>query len=75
MQIDLSVAELRELIADPVVDSSDHSRAQFCKDLMVAVRDNAKIPAIKAVRSLTGYGLKESKDLVESVLGAYVPTY
>lgn len=72
MHIEVTVSELRELIDAP---AADPNRAQLCKELMVAVRDNAKIPAIKAVRSLTGYGLKESKDLVESVMGAYVPTY
>ena len=34
----------------------------------VKIRDDKKIHAIKLVRSLTGSGLKESKDLVETVM-------
>jgi ribosomal protein L7/L12 len=41
-------------IAPPVVD-----------ELMKSLRTNQKISAIKAYRTLTGYGLKESKDAVE----------
>lgn len=37
-------------------------------DVTIKVDRNAKIHAIKLVRALTGDGLRESKDLVESVL-------
>ena len=36
---------------------------------------NSKIPCIKAVRQLTGMGLKEAKDFVESELPRNVLTY
>jgi ribosomal protein L7/L12 len=37
--------------------------------LILAVRDGQKITAVKEVRSMTGLGLKEAKDLVENALG------
>ncbi len=40
------------------------------KALIGAVARNEKIAAIKEVRSMTGLGLKEAKDLVEEVLGS-----
>lgn len=36
-------------------------------ELIHAVRADSKIQAIKAIRSLTNLGLRESKDLVDSV--------
>lgn len=38
--------------------------------LMEALATDRKIDAIKLHRQLTGYGLKESKDAVERVIGA-----
>ncbi len=43
------------------------------KDLVRAARADRKIEAIKAVRSMTGQGLKESKDLVEAAWGPTWP--
>jgi ribosomal protein L7/L12 len=42
------------------------------KELMQAVKYGRKIEAIKAYRTLTGEGLKESKDIIETVLWAFV---
>ena len=39
-------------------------------DVMLTSFGTAKVPVIKVVRSLTGLGLKEAKDLVESAPGA-----
>ncbi len=38
--------------------------------LIVAVRNDRKIEAIKQIRTLTGLGLKESKDLVERAMSS-----
>ena len=44
-------------------------------DLMRALAGESKIESIKKLRSITGMGLKESKDLVEAVLcRTYVAT-
>jgi ribosomal protein L7/L12 len=40
--------------------------ARMVADLVKAVSNNERISAIKAVREITGFGLKESKDLVEA---------
>lgn len=40
--------------------------ARMVADLVKAVSANERINAIKAVREITGFGLKESKDLVEA---------
>jgi ribosomal protein L7/L12 len=40
-------------------------------DLLRAMADGRKIEAIKAYRTLTGYGLKESKDAVEAVMSQF----
>jgi ribosomal protein L7/L12 len=39
--------------------------ADACRSLMNATHNGQKIDAIKAVRTLTHYGLREAKDLVE----------
>lgn len=41
---------------------------QHVHDLMNAMAQGRKIEAIKAHRTMTGFGLKESKDVVESVM-------
>ena len=41
---------------------------------LVEVPDDKKISILKAVRSLTGLGLKESKDLIESTPVSLVKT-
>jgi large subunit ribosomal protein L7/L12 len=39
-------------------------------DVVLASFGNSKVPVIKAVREITGLGLKEAKDLVESAPAA-----
>lgn len=41
--------------------------------LFAAMESNRKIEAIKAYRTLTGEGLKESKDAVETVMSKFAP--
>jgi ribosomal protein L7/L12 len=43
--------------------------------LMNSMADGRKIDAIKAHRSLTGDGLKESKDAVDAVMNYVAPAY
>lgn len=43
---------------------TDHDTA--C-DVFYAIKDRKKIEAIKALRTLTGLGLKEAKDLIEII--------
>lgn len=42
-----------------------YPNASLVTDLLVALRDQKKIDAIRAHRAMTGMGLKESKDEVE----------
>lgn len=43
-----------------------HLTAKVLQDLLVAIATGNKIEGIKHIRTLTGYGLKEAKDLYES---------
>jgi len=43
------------------------------QNLIDAMKTGRKIEAIKQLRSLTGCGLKEAKDVVEAVMYAFVP--
>jgi ribosomal protein L7/L12 len=62
---------LRLDLASPMTDGQGRLFKQpigndgWCSALISAVHHNQKIEAIRAVRALTGFGLKESKDLVE----------
>ncbi|MDE0957739.1 MAG: 50S ribosomal protein L7/L12 [Planctomycetota bacterium] len=47
-------------------DGGDEVAEQTEFDVILAAIGDKKIPVIKAVRSITGLGLKEAKDLVES---------
>jgi ribosomal protein L7/L12 len=55
---------LTEINVEPV--SVPYADAAIVNDLLKAMKDGQKIAAIKAYRSLTGLGLKESKDAVEA---------
>lgn len=51
-------------------DFQNSRKALFMRDfasLVQAISSKHKIAAIRAVRSMTGMGLKEAKDVVESV--------
>ena len=43
-------------------------------ELITAIARNQKIRAIKLVRELCGYGLKEAKDFVETAAAADFPS-
>lgn len=60
------VKELDVLIAPNPVSTQERPivSEQVVTDLMSAMREGRKIDAIKAYRSLTNAGLKESKDAV-----------
>lgn len=57
--------ELRDLLSLVVSAESD---PLVVSDLMRAIHLNRKIEAIKAHRTLTNFGLKESKDAVEAAM-------
>jgi ribosomal protein L7/L12 len=40
-------------------------RAEHIKELLQAIKRKSKIEAIKCIRTMTGLGLKEAKDLYE----------
>ena len=66
-----TVMDIYDLVKQCVVE--ENVPAPLCNptvgginDLMSAIHGRRKIDAIKAYRSLTGYGLKEAKDAVEA---------
>lgn len=56
--------DLTEINVEPV--PVPYADATIVNELLKAMKDGRKIEAIKAYRSLTGLGLKESKDAVEA---------
>lgn len=65
----LAVAEFRLSNARAEIDTMKTGPIVAPRDvleMLAAMRDGKKIEAIKYCRTLTGYGLKESKDLIES---------
>ncbi|NOR18466.1 MAG: 50S ribosomal protein L7/L12 [Xanthomonadales bacterium] len=48
--------------------AAEEAQTEF--DLMLTSFGSSKVPVIKAVREITGLGLKEAKDLVESAPAA-----
>tara|TARA_S200002703_G_scaffold81816_1_gene70541 strand:- start:1464 stop:1820 length:357 start_codon:yes stop_codon:yes gene_type:complete len=46
---------------------TDWQRADLDADVRQLLRDRKKIPAIKLVRSVLGYGLREAKEYVERI--------
>lgn len=79
MKIEISQAELSELIlqlkASPqdvrVAQDDDQQRVTtFMREftfLAQAISSKQKIAAIRAIRAMSGMGLKDAKDVVESV--------
>ena len=49
-------------------EAAEEEQTEF--DLMLTSFGSSKVPVIKAVREITGLGLKEAKDLVESAPAA-----
>ncbi len=70
-QLECEVRELRYgALSVPVYERlNNYMKAEGCKQLA----DGNKIAAIKGVREVTGWGLKESKDYVESHKTPVVP--
>ena len=63
----LSVLELSELvdaIAGAGAGAAAEEKSEF--DVVLASFGDSKMPVIKAVKEITGLGLKESKELVEA---------
>ena len=55
-------------VAAPGPDAdADEVEEQTEFDVVMSSFGNSKVPVIKVVRAITGMGLKEAKDLVESV--------
>ena len=53
------------LVAEYAAQPNEESRIQLATMLLLAIKRNEKIPAIKALRSLGFFGLKEAKDIVD----------
>lgn len=54
-------------VGAPAAPTTVPTSTDTVRAVLQSVPGNAKIPAIKAVREANGMGLKESKELVESV--------
>lgn len=61
------IEELHQYLPAPTPE--EFPCATHARDLMNAMGQGRRIDAIKSYRSLTGDGLKEAKDIVESVIG------
>jgi ribosomal protein L7/L12 len=60
------IKDLDNLIDIKMPDvATDQVNPNRIDEMLAAISDNHKIEAIKAYRSLTGSGLKESKDAIE----------
>lgn len=56
------------MAAAPDLGLMDRSTVRcLVADMFKALRDDRKIEAVKAHRALTNYGIKESKDVIETV--------
>ena len=60
--------------AGPAGDAGAAAEEQTEFDVVMTSFGGNKVPVIKAVRGITGLGLKEAKDLVESAPAAVRPT-
>lgn len=61
--------EAVEIIPMPLVTQPLGVTPSVLEDLAYARKTNNKILAIKAIRTATGWGLKDSKDFVEALWG------
>ena len=65
----VSAAAPVAVAAGPVAEAAaEEEQTEF--DVMLTSFGSSKVPVIKAVREITGLGLKEAKDLVESAPAA-----
>jgi large subunit ribosomal protein L7/L12 len=58
-------SSIKNTINDTKIDTNQNTKTEF-NLILVEVPSDKKIPILKVVRSLTGLGLKEVKELVES---------
>jgi large subunit ribosomal protein L7/L12 len=58
-------SNIKNSINDIKIDNNQNTKTEF-NLILVEVPSDKKIPILKVVRSLTGLGLKEVKELVES---------
>lgn len=68
-EVHFEVSELDDLIdinVEPVTIPTEHVEAARVDELLQAMAADEKIKAIRAYRSFTGLGLKESKDAIEN---------
>ena len=61
-----TVEVVKEVPARPVLAMPSLEAMEHANTLLASVRKGEKVNAIKAYRSLTGSGLKEAKDAVET---------
>ncbi len=66
----VSAAAPVAVAAGPAAGGEAAAEEQTEFDLMLTSFGSSKVPVIKAVREITGLGLKEAKDLVESAPAA-----
>ena len=66
----VSAAAPVAVAADTGAAAEDEAEEQTEFDVIMTSFGSAKVPVIKVVRSLTGLGLKEAKDLVEAAPSA-----
>ena len=66
----VSAAAPVAVAAGPAAGGEAVAEEQTEFDLMLTSFGSSKVPVIKAVREITGLGLKEAKDLVESAPAA-----
>jgi len=66
----VSAAAPVAVAAGPVAGAEAAAEEQTEFDVMLTSFGSSKVPVIKAVREITGLGLKEAKDLVESAPAA-----
>ena len=62
----VSAAAPVAVAAGPVVGEAEAAEEQTEFDVFMSSFGSQKVPVIKVVRQITGLGLKEAKDLVES---------
>ena len=66
----VSAAAPVAVAADVAATAEDEAEEQTEFDVIMTSFGSTKVPVIKVVRSLTGLGLKEAKDLVEAAPSA-----
>jgi ribosomal protein L7/L12 len=66
--------EQLQSLASVAPRNQPNGNIEHVRSLLSAMANSEKIQAIKMVRTLTGFGLKESKDLVED-FAPFLPKY